>query len=124
MEQQGRQQGHHLHFQHADWDLILFFNKCQFNLSHVYGCERVNRLREEGFANVCIIERDCFGGGLVLVWGGIMGGNKTRLTVINGNMNAHTYINDVLAVELFHSFSSMVQVSPVCMIVPVHIQLQ
>ena len=28
-----------------------------------------------------------------------MGGNKTRLIVINGNINAQTYINDVLAVE-------------------------
>ena len=28
-----------------------------------------------------------------------MGGNKTRLIVINGNINAQTYINNVLAVE-------------------------
>ena len=40
-----------------------------------------------------------FGGGSVLVWGEIIGGNKTRLIIINGNINAQTYINDVLAVE-------------------------
>ena len=28
-----------------------------------------------------------------------MGGNKTYLIIINGNINAQTYINDVLAVE-------------------------
>ena len=28
-----------------------------------------------------------------------MGGNKTRLIVINGNINAQTYKNDVLAVD-------------------------
>ena len=28
-----------------------------------------------------------------------MGDNKTRLIVINGNINAQTYINDVIAVE-------------------------
>ena len=28
-----------------------------------------------------------------------MGGNKTCLIVINGNINTQTYINDVLAVE-------------------------
>ena len=28
-----------------------------------------------------------------------MGGNKTRLIVINGSINAQTYINDVHAVE-------------------------
>ena len=53
----------------------------------------------ERFADACVIERDRFGGGSVLVWGRIMGGNKTRLIVINGNINAQTYINDVLAVE-------------------------
>ena len=30
---------------------------------------------------------------------GYLGGNKTRLIVINGNINVQTYINDVLAVE-------------------------
>ena len=75
----------HLHFRRADWDLILFSNDCQFNLSHADGRERVYRRREESFADACVIERDHFGGGLVLVWGEIMGGNKTR--------------NDVLAVE-------------------------
>lgn len=33
------------------------------------------------------------------MWGGIMAGNKTRLIVINGIINAQTYINDVLAVK-------------------------
>ena len=28
-----------------------------------------------------------------------MGGNKTRLIIINGNINAQTYIKDVLALE-------------------------
>ena len=47
----------------------------------------------------CVIELDRFGSGSVIVWGGIMGGNKTRLIVINGNINAKTYINDVHVVE-------------------------
>ena len=49
---------------------------------------------------------DRFGCGSDLVWGGIMGGNKTRLIVINGNINAQTCINGVLAVEalLFFQF--------------------
>ena len=37
--------------------------------------------------------------GSVLVWGGIMGGYKTRVIVINGNTITQTNINDVLAVE-------------------------
>ena len=61
--------------------------------------ESVYRRRVERLADACVIERDRFGGGSVLVWGGIMGGNKTRLIVINENINAQAYINDVLAVE-------------------------
>ena len=89
----------HLHFRPADWDLILFSDECRFNLSHAHRRERVYRRRGERFADAYVIERDRFGGGSVLVWCGIMGGNKTRLIVINGNINVQTYINDVLAVE-------------------------
>ena len=93
---------YHQHFQRADWDLILLFShECRFNLSHAEGRETVYRHRGERFADACVIERDRFGDGSVLVWGGIMGGNKTRLIVINGIINAQTYINDVLAVEAF-----------------------
>ena len=88
-----------LHFRRADCDLILFTDVCRFNLSHADGLGRVYRRRGKRFADVCVTERDPFGSGSVLVWGGIMGGNKTRLIIINGNINAQTYIIDVLAVE-------------------------
>ena len=70
-----------------------------FNLNLAVGRERVHRRRGERFADACVIERDRFGGGSVFVWGGIIGANKTSLIVINGNINAQTFINDVLAVE-------------------------
>ena len=79
--------------------MILFSNECWFHLSHANGCERVNQRRGQRFADACIIEQDRIRGGSVLVWGGIMGGNKTCLIVINGIINAQTNINDVLAVE-------------------------
>ena len=41
-----------------------------------------------------------FEGGSILVWGGTMGGNNTHWMVINGNIYALTYLNDVLAVEV------------------------
>ena len=68
----------------------------------LYLCRRTREsLSPSGraFCGACIIERDHFGGGSVLVWGGKIGGNKTRLIVINGNNNAQTYTKDVLAVE-------------------------
>ena len=65
----------HPHFRRADWDLILFSDECRSNLSH----DRVYRRRGERFADACVIERDLFGSGSVLVWVGMMGGNKTGL---------------------------------------------
>ena len=72
----------HLHFRRADWDLNLFSVECRFYLSHADERERVYRRWAQPFADACVIERDRFRGGSVLVWGGIMGGNKTRLIVI------------------------------------------
>lgn len=89
----------HLRWRRNDWRFVLFSDESRFNVSHADGRERVYRRRGERFADACVIERDRFGGGSVLVWGGIMDGNKTRLIVINGNINAQAYINDVLAVE-------------------------
>ena len=86
--------------------MILFSKECRFNLSHTDGRKTVYRPRAERFADACVTEWDR--GGSVLVWGGIMGGKKTGLIVLNENINAQTYINDVLAVEAlpfiqFHS---------------------
>ena len=62
----------HLHFQRADWDLILFSDECRFNLSHADGRETDYRHQGERFAYACFIERYRFRGGSVLVWGGII----------------------------------------------------
>ena len=40
-----------------------------------------------------------FGGGSVMVWGGIMGRRKTNLIVVQGNLNAQGYINQILQPE-------------------------
>ena len=56
----------------------------------------VFRRRGERFADNCLIERDRFGGESVMVWGGIMGRGKTILIVVQGNLNAQGYINQIL----------------------------
>ena len=43
-----------------------------------------------------MLERDRFGEGNLMVWGGIMGGQRTDLVVMQGNLNARRYIDDVL----------------------------
>ena len=50
----------------------------------------------ERYAGCCELERDRFGGGSLMVWGGIMGGQKTGLVVMQGSLNNSCYINDSL----------------------------
>lgn len=90
----------HLRWRRVDWNNVLFSDEARFNLSRADGRIRVYRRTGERYADCCVIQRDRFGGGSVMVWGGICGGRKTRLLVINGNLNAQRYINEVLVPEV------------------------
>ena len=81
------------------WARVLFSDEYRFNLSHHDGPTRVFRRRRERFADNCLIEMDQFGGGSVMVWGGIMGRRKTNLIVVQGYLNAQGYINQILQPE-------------------------
>ena len=52
--------------------------------------------RGERFADVCVVERDRFGGGSVMVWGGIAYGIKSQLIIVAGNMTAVRYRGEIL----------------------------
>ena len=47
-------------------------DESRFNLSHHDGRRQVFRRKGERFADCCVVERDGFGGGSVMVWGGII----------------------------------------------------
>ena len=81
------------------WARVLFSDESRFNLSHHDSRIQVFRRRRASFADNCLIDRDRFGGGSVMVWGGIMGKRKTNLIVEQGNLNAQAYINQILQPE-------------------------
>ena len=81
------------------WARVLFSDESRFNLSRHDGQIRVFRRRGEHFADKCLIERDRFGGGSVMVWGGIIGRRKTNLIVVQGNLNAQGYVSQILQPE-------------------------
>ena len=69
------------------------------NLGSLYradGRRRVYRRRGERFADACVVERDRFGGGSVMVWGGIFHGIKSQLIIVAGNMTAVRYRDEIL----------------------------
>ena len=89
----------HFRWGRQQWARVLFSDESRFKFSHYDGLIRVFRRRGERFADNCLIERDRFGGGSVMVWGGIMGRRKTNLVVVQGNLNAQGYINQILQPE-------------------------
>ena len=89
----------HYRWRRQHWARVLISDESRFNLSHHDGRIRVFRRRGERFADNCLIERDRFGGGVVMVRGGIMGRRKTNLIVVQGNLNAQGYINQILQAE-------------------------
>ena len=60
------------------------------------GRRRVYRRRGERFADACVLERDRFGGGSVMVWGGIYHVLKSPLIVIAGNLTGVRYRDEII----------------------------
>ena len=72
------------------WRRVLFTDESRFTLYRAY------RRRGERFADACVVERDRFGGGSVMVWGGIAHGIKSQLIIVAGNMTAVRYRIEIL----------------------------
>ena len=81
---------------HRQWTTVLWTDESRFHLRRSDGRTRVWRRRGERYADSCIQETDRWGGGSVMVWGGISFNHKTPLITINGNLNAQRYIDEVL----------------------------
>ena len=81
---------------HLRWRQVLFTDESCFLLRRVDGQTRVYRRRGERFADNCALRHDCFGGGSVMMWGGIAANRHTHLVTINGSLNAERYRNEIL----------------------------
>ena len=86
----------HVRFTRAQWANVLFTDESRFTVSGNDGRTRVYRRRGERFANCCITERDRYGRGSVMVWGGVSLHSKTQLVIVNGNLNAAQYQQQIL----------------------------
>ena len=89
----------HFRWGRQQWARVLFSDESRFNLSHHDDGIRDFTRKGERFADNCLIERNRFGGGGVVVWDGIMGRRKTNLILVQGNLSAQGYINQILQPE-------------------------
>ena len=53
------------------WRRVLFTDESRFTLYRADGRHCVYLRCGERFADACVVERDRFGGGSVMVWGGV-----------------------------------------------------
>lgn len=83
-------------WQRRDWARVLFTDESRFCLFRNDGRVRVFRRRGERLAPNCVREVHPFGGGGVMVWGGICGQIKTQLVILRGNLTGQRYIDEVL----------------------------
>ena len=83
-------------WQRRDWSRVLFTDESRFSLYRNDGRDRVYRRAGERLAPNCIQQVRAFGGGSVMVWGGICGDLKTRLVTVRGNLNARRYRDEIL----------------------------
>ena len=83
-------------FPMRQWRRVFFTDESRFTLFRADGRRRLYRRRGERFADACVFERDRYGGGSIMVWGGISHGVKSPLIVVPGNLTAVRYRDEIL----------------------------
>ena len=83
-----------------NWQLIWFSDESRFLLERRDGRQRVYRRRRERFAPNCVRQVDRYGGGSVMVWGAMSYNGRSDLVVVQGNLTANRYIDQILRPHL------------------------
>lgn len=86
----------YMQYTFQDWCGILFTDESRFHLDSSDGRQRVYRRIGERFSDACVLQRRSFGGGSVMVWGGITAHGRTELVIIVGALTAVRYRDIVI----------------------------
>ena len=86
----------HSRWVRRQWRRIVFTDESKFNLDGPDGRIRVWRRRGERLDPANVMEFDRYGGGGVMIWGGISYAGKTDLITTHGNLNAVRYCNQIV----------------------------
>lgn len=78
------------------WQNILWTDESRFSLDFHDGRIRVRRLKNERYADCCILEHDRYGLGSVMVWAGMWWNNRTDIVVVSGTMTGKRYLNEII----------------------------
>lgn len=87
----------HRQWRLRNWNNVLWSDETRLCLRHVDGRRRVWRRVGERHKENCVIPKTSYGGGSIMLWGGICGRTgKTELVVVQGNLTSPRYIDDIL----------------------------
>ncbi|XP_065943696.1 uncharacterized protein [Magallana gigas] len=86
----------HLLLRIQDWANILFTDESRFHLNSSDGRCRVYRRVGERYQDACVVQRRQFGGGSVMVYGGISARGRTPLQIVNGNLTGVRYRDKII----------------------------
>lgn len=83
-----------------NWRRIWFSDESRFLLERRDGRMRVYRRRRERFADACVPRVDRLGRGSVMMWGTITCRRRSDLVMIQGNLTAQRYCDEILRPHL------------------------
>ena len=86
----------HVTWTRQQWARVMFTDESRFTLSFNDGRARVWRRQGERFADGTVQEHNRYGGGSVMVWGGMSSGTRTPLLPVGGILNGARYRDEVL----------------------------
>lgn len=100
-------------------DYIFFSDESSFCLKFIVGTARVYRRRGERLSDACMQETDPFGGGSVMVWGGVSHNRCAELKIVAGILNAVRYRDEILQSVVLplcrrHNFNHVFQQDNAC----------
>ena len=87
----------HYRWSRRRWNRVLLTDESRFNVQFADGRLRVWRRTGESTDENNIVERDRYGGGSAMIWGGILvcHSGKTELVTVNGRLNARRYCDEI-----------------------------
>jgi len=100
--------------QHNRWVIqglnrVVFTEKSNFNLNWANGKVRVWRRRGERLGPANGVECDGYGGGSVMIMGGISHEGKTELKIIRGRLTATRYCADIILSAVYLTYTTVIQ---------------
>ena len=101
----------HVNWQLRHWTPIMFSNESRFLFSGTDGRVRVWRRRGERNLPPNLLQTVAYGGGSLIVWGGIFLNNKTDLIFIRGNLTAERYVQGFVQNHISPLHTKLVQIS-------------